>query len=391
MSSLRLKSVDSLAEISAGDWNQFNHDEQPFLSHEFLYGLEKYACLGQHVGWFPRHILAYDEQDQLVAAMPCYEKHNSFGEFVFDWQWASAYERAGLDYYPKLVSSVPFSPLTGQRLLSKQGYAEDANLVPLFSDYIKQLVEQEQYSSSHILFLPEQQEQAFSEDGFLSRLGYQYHWHNREYRDFDDFLAGFSSKKRRNVKRERRLTSEIDGISIEQCYANELDSEAWQAVFQCYQNTFHEKGNYPSLTLAFFQHLGATIGEQIVLFIAKKDEQIVATSICFKSKHTLYGRYWGCLESFDCLHFELCFYQGIEYCIANGLQCFEPGAQGEHKITRGFLPQKTWSSHWIALEPFREGIGRFLEQEKRYYEKEIYQQLMDLSPFKEKSDQSSKN
>lgn len=376
---ITFKTLNSLAEISPAEWNQFNHDNQPFLSHAFLAGLEEHNCLGNHVGWFPKHILAYDAEEQLIAAMPCYEKHNSFGEFVFDWQWASAYERAGLEYYPKLVCSVPFSPLTGQRLLSLQN---SEALCKAFSEHIQMTVEKEQYSSAHILFLPEVQQSAFTRYGFLNRLGYQYHWHNQNYENFDAFLAGFSSKKRRNVKRERRLAMEIEGIGIEQRYGHELSDEEWQTVYRCYQSTFHEKGNFPSLTLAFFQHLAKHIGEQLIIFIAKKDDNIVAASICFRSNDTLYGRYWGCLESYDCLHFELCFYRGIEYCIEHQLHCFEPGAQGEHKITRGFLPQETWSSHWIALEPFRQGINDFLVREKDYFKQEVYQHLSKLSPFK---------
>lgn len=380
-STITINVVHTLADISAETWNQFNPDNQPFLRHEFLLGMENFDCLGEHVGWYPHHLLAYDQDDKLVAAMPCYEKHNSFGEFVFDWQWASAYEQSGLPYYPKLLSAIPFSPITGSRLLclEKDRHAE------LYADFTRKfiaLTEQKRYSSAHILFLPTAEKEAFSEHAFLNRLGYQYHWHNKNYASFDDFLASFSSKKRRNVKRERRLAMDIEGIEIEQRYGKDLNDDEWQTVYRCYQSTFHHKGNFPSLTLAFFKHLADSIGEQIVIFIARQHGDIIAASICFKSDTTLYGRYWGCLQDVDCLHFELCFYQGIDYCIQHQLQCFEPGAQGEHKISRGFLPQETWSCHYIAHPSFKQAIDDFLKREKSHMQEQVLGYLNKLSPFK---------
>ncbi len=377
---ISIKVANSLKNIEAEHWNTLNIERQPFLSYAFLSGLEEYNCIGEHVGWHPHHFLAFNQSDELIAAMPCYKKDNSFGEFVFDWQWASAYEQAGLEYYPKLVCSVPFSPITGMRMLSK--HINDSNLYAAFHSALLDTIEKQSYSSAHILFLPKTQKDVFEQHNMLSRLGYQYHWHNQSYTDFDNFLAGFSSKKRRNVKRERRLASSIENISIEQHYGDTLDDEEWQTIYQCYQNTFHDKGNYPSLTFAFFKHLAKTIDKQVVVFIARQEGNIVAASICFRSDDTLYGRYWGCLQNFDCLHFELCFYRGIEYCIEHKLQCFEPGAQGEHKITRGFLPQETWSSHHIAHPGFKKGVENFLQREKEYMQKDVLDHLNKLSPYK---------
>ncbi len=382
-SNLSINTIDSLSKINASEWNALNTENHPFLSYEFLQGLEEHNCIGQHVGWFAKHIVAFDEDRKLVAAMPCYEKHNSFGEFIFDWQWANAYDQAGVHYYPKLVSAVPFSPVTGQRLLALPQYIENHDIYIIFSEAILKIVEENSYSSAHILFLAEDQKYQFKSDNFSNRLGFQYHWTNKDYKDFDDFLSGFTSKKRRNVKRERRLATEGIELSIEARTGKQISESEWYGIYSCYQNTFNEKGNYPSLTLPFFKHLAETLPDNLVVFIASQNDEVIAASICLKSDSTLYGRYWGCLERFSHLHFELCFYQGIQYCIENNIQSFEPGAQGEHKITRGFLPKATWSSHYIADGRFKSAIDDFLQRERQHYEKTVYEQLCDLSPFKD--------
>jgi predicted N-acyltransferase len=309
--------------------------------------------------------------------MPAYLKTNSFGEFIFDWSWAAAYERAGMDYYPKLVCAVPFTPATGPRLLT--GNNTDTSVKDALVQACIEFVREQRLSSAHWLFPRDDDRRRLAANNLLLRLNYQYHWRNRGYADFEHYLSFFRSRKRKQVRHERAGVYET-GVRMRVLHGHELDERLWDIVYGFYQSTFLKKGNYPALTLGFFKTLAETMGENIVIILAEYRDDFIAGSICFRSDDTLYGRYWGCNRELNHLHFETCFYRGIEYCIAEGLQRFEPGAQGEHKITREFLPTDTWSAHWIGNDRFRHAIADFLMREQAALH-EYKKQLDAMSPF----------
>lgn len=313
------------------------------------------------MGWYPRYFIIRNEQGSLLAAAMCYIKHNSHGEFVFDWAWADAYQRAGMAYYPKLVCAAPFSPVQGPRLLVHPSADADRLQSLLISNIIK-FCEEQQLSSFHCLFPDASDKSALQSQGLMLRKGYQFHWQNNGYARFDDFLAEVKSRKRKKIRRERQTVAE-QGISFKIIHGTDMSDEQWRYAHHFYLLTFKEKGNTPALNREFFREVGRTMGDKIVTVFAIKDEQYIACAINFRNADTLYGRYWGCSEDYSCLHFEACFYQGIEYCIRHGLQRFEPGAQGEHKIPRGFLPTPTYSAHWLAAEAFQQPIADFLLRE----------------------------
>lgn len=368
-----------LTEIPAAEWNALAGGD-PFLRHEFLAALERHHCVGPRYGWLPRHLAARDTAGRLVGAVPLYLKDNSYGEFVFDWAWADAYERHGLPYYPKLVAAVPYTPATGARLLiapaCNRGEVADA-LVSAALEYAHEW----RVSSLHWLFTHEEDTRHLERHGLLRRTGCQFHWKNNGYRDFDDFLAGFSAEKRKKLKRERRRVAEA-GVEIEVVHGHEMTEPQWSAISEFYRSTFLKKGGTPTLSRAFFEDIGRTMGENIVIVLARHEERYVAGAISLKGDDTLYGRHWGCSEEFHSLHFEVCYYQGIEYCIRHGLQRFEPGAQGEHKVMRGFFPTPTYSTHWIGHEPFQRAIADFLVREQRMVH-DYMDELRDHLPFKE--------
>lgn len=385
MQPFELKITESLNDVQPSEWDALVEDNYPFLKHAFLFGLEQHHCL-QETGWHPQHFLLRDHTGQLVAAAPAYLKTNSFGEFVFDGSWASAYERSGRRYYPKLVLAAPFTPASGPRLLLKAHASEQQHSIKTYlHSAIITTAKEQQLSGIHCLFPNTEQAGYFQTQNWLMRFDYQYHWNNRGYTSFEEFLAEFRSHKRKNVKRERVLVKQ-QGIHIEIKHGNELSEDEWQTAFSFYQSTFYKKGNYPALQLSFFKSLGQSMGKQLVIMFALKDQQAIAAAIHFRSDTTLYGRYWGCNAEYNSLHFETCFYQGIEYCIQQGLQFFEPGAQGEHKILRGFLPTLTWSCHWIYDKDFYGAISRFLDQEKNLMQ--VYKQRLDsLAPFRKGQEQ----
>lgn len=377
--SLELQLSDQLDAVSAQEWDRLGGDKNPFLSHVFLSALERHDCLGAKFGWYPRHLLLREPDGTLVAALPQYAKTNNYGEFVFDWAWQQAWERAGLNYYPKLVSSIPYTPATGQRLLVHP--ERDARV--LRHTLIQQAIEHvgSRFSGVHFLFTDEADTAAMREAGLSLRMGCQYHWRNQGYRDFEDFLAGFSSKKRKNVKRERRRVTE-QNLVLKRLHGDEISDELWQVFHGFYMDTFERKYGIPTLTEAFFRETGRALGRQVLMILAEDQGEPVAAALCYASHDTLYGRYWGARRDYDGLHFEACYYQGIEYCIEQGLQCFEPGAQGEHKIARGFLPTPTWSGHWVQEPGFRAPIHDFCRREEEAMHAQCAQ-LMELSPFRE--------
>uniref|UniRef100_UPI002251EFFD GNAT family N-acetyltransferase n=1 Tax=Dyella silvatica TaxID=2992128 RepID=UPI002251EFFD len=346
-------------------WDALRADDNPFLSHRFLAALESTGCIRAEWGWQAHHLGLY-EHGALVAAMPLYLKGNSHGEFVFDWSWASAWERAGGDYYPKLLNAVPYSPVPGPRLLAGHGPQAPGYRQALVRALQAQ-VDELGLSSAHANFLSEDDLPAF--DGhWLARSDIQFHWTNRGYADFADFLAALSHKKRKNIRQERAHVAQ-SGLRLEM-----------QRVHALYTSTFDAKGNHAALTQAFFIALGSSFGDAVQLALAWHDDDIIAMALSLQSNDVLYGRYWGASVEVPGLHFELCYYQGIEHAIRHGLQRFEPGAQGEHKMARGFLPVHTHSRHYLADEGFRTAVRQALAREALGIT-EYMQELLAHSPY----------
>lgn len=366
---MKLKIVHSLKDIPAPEWNSLEGTDNPFLSHEFLAALEHHSAVSPRTGWIPNHLALYDERG-LAAAAPVYQKLHSWGEFVFDFAWADAYDRYGMEYYPKLVCAVPYTPVTGPRVLVRPGL-DRAAMVSELAAQAQEVIRGEALSSAHWLFVEAQTAQIFAAAGYSIRLGCQYHWHNAGYQSFEEFLAGLSSKKRKSIRRERRRVKEA-GIEFRTHAGAEISAELWHSFHRFYVNTFHVHGNIPLLSLGFFREIGERLGSRVMLVEALRRDRTIAAALCLRSPTTLYGRYWGNNgEMHDGLHFETCYYQGIDYCIREGLQRFESGAQGEHKVARGFLPTPTYSCHHLLDRRFRLAVDDFLRQERAHMESYI--------------------
>ncbi|MEY2150407.1 GNAT family N-acetyltransferase [Rhodanobacter sp. 115] len=348
-----------VADMPQADWDALRPDDNPFVSHAFLHALERDGCVRPEWGWQAHHLGLY-ERDRLVAAAPLYLKGNSHGEFVFDWSWASAWERAGGQYYPKLLCGVPYSPVPGPRLLAGNNALQAPILQRALVEAMREEAEQRGLSSVHANFLTEREATAFDMD-WLARTDVQFHWHNRGWRDFEDFLATLNHKKRKNIHHERARVAS-SGLDIEWRAGRELRLDEWRQIHALYQATFDARGNHAALTTAFFSRLGE-LGDTVQLALARNGDEIVAMALFLHSDNVLYGRYWGATIDVPGLHFELCYYRGIEYAIAHKLQRFEPGAQGEHKLARGFLPATTHSRHYLVHEGFREAVQKALEHE----------------------------
>jgi len=384
---MKITVCHQLSELDAAQWNALSDGDNPFIRYEFLQALEQHGCLGKTHGWLPHHLLCFDDSgEKLQAALPLYMKDNSYGEFVFDWGWADAYQRNGLQYYPKLVSCIPYTPAQGQRLLIREDVTNREVVAQTLIQAAIELAQRTDSSSLHILFTLKEDTRRLQEQGLILRMGVQFHWHNRGYQDFDDYLSHFSSKKRKNIRQERRKVAD-SGIQIECLHGDEISELQWQRIYHFYQVTFHKKSGYPSLSLEFFRAIARQMPKSLVVFMARYGEEYVAASICFRGHTTLYGRHWGCDEEFDSLHFELCYYQGLEYAIKHGLQAFEPGAQGEHKVSRGFEPTRTWSGHWIAHPQFAQAIANHLQHEQAGME-DYLQELNRHLPFKHQGEDS---
>ncbi|MEN8180771.1 MAG: GNAT family N-acetyltransferase [Pseudomonadota bacterium] len=364
-------------EIPADDWNRLVQDHQPFLTHGFLAAMEHHGCVGPKFGWLPRHIAIY-EDGQLVAAMPLYEKHNSYGEFVFDHAWADAYRQHGLPYFPKLVSAIPYTPATGQRLLCPEQRRDE--LFPILLKNALQLTEQLDASSFHCLFPLQDEHQFMEQQQLLTRHDCQFHWRNEGYRDFEDFLERLTAKKRKNIRQERRRVIE-SGVSLRCLNGHTANEDDWRNFTRFYDQTFEEKWGMATFNFPFFLEVARQIPEQILLVLADLGGRCIAGSLMYHSNTTLYGRHWGSTHQVDSLHFEACYYQGIEYCIERGLEIFEPGAQGEHKIARGFWPTLTRSSHWLCDPRFRKPIASYVQHEQTAI-KEYMQELEAKLPYK---------
>ncbi len=376
--SMRIRIVERIAEIDARSWNALGATPYPFLRHEFLAALEEENCLGERYGWLPRHLSLWDADDRLLGAAPLYLKFNSYGEFVFDWAWADAYERNGLKYYPKLVSASPYTPATGPKLLIHPDAPTDAPRLLMAAGL--ELARQMEVSSLHWLFTMPGETDALEAGGLMRRIGCQFHWQNQGYEDFDAFLATLTSAKRKNIRKERKRVAE-SGIRFRLLDGKTAGDRDWATFHALYESTFHRRGGIPTLSLDFFRSIAATMPEGVLLVMADYGGAAVAAAFCLVGEDTLYGRHWGCSEQFDKLHFEACYYQGQEFCIRHGLARFEPGAQGEHKVPRGFLPTQTLSAHWLADERFGRAIAQHLDHERAGMH-EYIREMQAHSPYR---------
>lgn len=369
--------VSSLSEIGQTAWDELvslQTEANPFLSFAFLHALHESGCASVETGWQPQYLCLWQE-NQLAAALPLYAKFHSYGEYVFDWAWADAYQRNGFEYYPKLLSAIPFTPVTGSRLFARDELAETALIEALGS-----LRETSGTSSTHILYPPESQAEKLKAAGFMLRTGVQFHWLNAGYANFDDFLSTLEHKKRKNIRAERRKVSEA-GIRFRHVSGADASAADWDFFYHCYAKTYAEHRSSPYLSLDFFLRIAHTMPQNILIIVAERDGKAVASSLLIHNEDTLFGRYWGALEYVPCLHFETSYYQPLEFCITQKIRRFEGGAQGEHKMARGFLPQKTWSAHWLAHPDFSDAIERFLERESSGMESYM-DELNERNPFK---------
>ena len=361
----RLEIIESLSEISAADWNALlTPDASPFLKHEFLSTLEETICVGRNTGWQVAHLALY-RSAQLIGAMPLYLKQHSYGEFVFDWSWAQAYEQQGMQYYPKALCAIPFTPVQGSRILFSP--TEDvAQIQRQLIAGLKTLVVQNHLSSAHILFPLGEQTQAMVDQGFMLRDSVQFHWHNQNFINFEQFLAALTMKRRKNIRQERDKVSR-EGISFRHVPGQLANDEDWAFFYRCYENTYIEHHSSPYLNQDFFRLIGKRMPENLHLILAQRGDLPIAASLLFVDRtiSKAYGRYWGALEHVPCLHFETAYYQAIEYCIDQRIETFEGGAQGEHKMARGFLPTTIQSAHYIADPQFSKAVKHFLEREQR--------------------------
>ena len=373
----RTRIIASLSEVGQPAWDALvgsQTDANPFLSFAFLHALHESGSASEDSGWQPQYLTLWQDE-HIVAALPMYAKFHSYGEYVFDWAWADAYRRNGLDYYPKLLSAIPFTPVTGNRLIAIDDHARAALVKALLG-----IQEANGLSSTHILYPPQAEAQQLEDAGFLLRKGVQFHWQNEGYDSFEQFLSTLEQKKRKNIRAERRKVAEA-GITMRQLRGRDATEADWRFFKRCYDHTYREHYSTPYLNLDFFLRIGATMPDNVLLVVAERDGRPIASSLLVHDRHALYGRYWGCIEHHPCLHFETAYYQPLEFCIANGIAAFEGGAQGEHKMARGFLPQQTWSAHWLAHPAFSDAVERFLAQEGKGMDAYVGE-LNERNPFK---------
>ena len=389
--SFRIRVNTSINEIDAATWDRLatvgdgadaaRHN--PFVSHGFLSALEDSGSAVAETGWLGQHLVLEDDGGTALAALPCYLKNHSQGEYVFDHGWADAFYRAGGEYYPKLQCSVPFTPATGPRFLTGDAQNREALTLALLNG-LEQLTGRLGASSAHITFMREAEWHLAREAGLLARTDRQFHWFNRGYASFDAFLEALSSRKRKNIRKERQTALSVDGIEIEQLSGNALSEAAWDAFFAFYMDTGSRKWGSPYLTRAFFSLVSERMADSILLVMAKRDGRYIAGALNFIGGDCLYGRHWGCTENHPFLHFELCYYQAIDYAIAHGLGRVEAGAQGEHKLARGYEPVTTHSAHYIANASLRRAVADYLQSERRHVEME-QEILRDHLPFREQN------
>lgn len=374
---LQVKVCSRVDELDPHQWNALVEDANPFLDHAFLRAMEQQGCVGERFGWLPRH-LAILEDGRLVAAMPLYEKHNSYGEFVFDHSWAQAWERSGRRYFPKLVSAIPYTPATGQRLLCDPHRPQ---LREVLIQTALELAQQTGCSGVHWLFPPTAEQQLLEQSGMQARHDCQFHWHNAGYADFEAFLETLNARKRKSIRQQRRKVRDAR-VTFRLLDGHTATTEDWARFTEFYNTTFLSKWGMPTFNQPFFEQIGRELPDRVLLVLADLDGECIAGALMYLSHTTLYGRHWGCTREVDQLHFETCYYQGLEFAIARGLQGFEPGAQGRHKIARGFLPVRTTSAHWVADPVFREPVARFCAEEREAVAENIAE-LLRQSPYRQ--------
>ena len=376
---MKIEFLDTIERIDKNDWNKLVRKKYPFLNYEFLKALEITKCVSPEEGWTPLHIVV-SEKDIVLAIMPLYVKTDSQGEFIFDWSWADAYYRNGLEYYPKLVSSIPFTPASGPRLvIADERRSEE--IIKAVSNALKKISEDNNFSSVHILLAEKKEIDLYSNEDFSLRTSYSFHWFNKEYKSFDNFLEDMTSRQRKNIKKERTKISQ-QGIKMKKISGHEITEDMLEIFYKFYQVTYLKRGMRGYLNLEFFKKIVNKMPESILMVLAQNSSgEYVAGALNFYDEEKLYGRYWGCLEEYDSLHFETCYYQGIEFCIKEKLKSFDPGVQGEHKIKRGFCPIETFSAHWIKDVRFKEAIDDFLSRE-RVHILEYNQDRKSRLPFK---------
>jgi uncharacterized protein len=368
--------VSSLAEVGQAAWDALAaaNGANPFLSYAFLHALHESGSACAETGWQPQYITLWDGE-ALAAALPLYVKGHSYGEYVFDWAWADAYQRHGLEYYPKLLSAIPFTPVRGPRLL-----ARDARARAALVEVLRATQQATDVSSTHILFPPDAEARELADAGFMLRSGVQFHWLNQGYASFEEFLSTLEQKKRKNIRAERRKVAQA-GVTLRRVRGRDVDDALWRFFNRCYRHTYSAHYSTPYLNLDFWRRIGKAMPDNILLVVAERDGQPIASSLVIHDEDTLYGRYWGEVEHVPCLHFEAAYYQPLEFCIEQGIKTFEGGAQGEHKMARGFLPTRTWSAHWLSHPSFADAIERFLEREAGGIDDYI-DELNDRNPFR---------
>jgi uncharacterized protein len=376
---------DAISGIPAQGWdlcaNPFAARRNPFLSYAFLNALEESGCVSARTGWQPQHLAVQRPDGSLAGVMPLYLKAHSRGEYVFDYGWADAFERAGGQYYPKLQSCVPFTPVTGRRVLAREA-PDRETIEAMLVGGARELVRLREISSLHFTFLTEGEWQRFGEPPFLRRTDRQFHWINQGFSSFDDFLGALASRKRKALKKERR-EAVADGITIEQLTGNDISEKHWDAFFAFYKDTGSRKWGSPYLNRRFFSMIGERMRDEVLLIMCKRAGKMIAGALNFIGGDTLYGRYWGALENHPFLHFETCYYQAIDFAITRGLARVEAGAQGEHKLARGYVPQITYSLHYLVHPGLRRAVAQYLEQEREAVEEEAHY-LSEQAPFKKK-------
>ncbi len=376
---LTVRVVEKLAEIPAAAWDACAGADNPFLSHAFLEALEASGSATGKTGWLPQHLALEDQAGRVLGAVPLYLKSHSYGEYVFDHGWADAYERAGGRYYPKLQACVPFTPATGPRLLLHPEAGEEA--ADLLVEAMIEVARRRKVSSLHVTFPTEAEWERLGKAGFLQRVGRQFHWENDGYATFDDFLEALNSRKRKQIRRERR-DAMAGGLEIETLTGSALETKHWDAFYRFYMSTSDRKWGSAYLTREFFDLLNARMADRVLLVMVRLGQKYVAGALNLVGATTLFGRNWGCLGDFPFLHFEACYYRAIDFAIERGLGRVEAGAQGEHKIQRGYLPSPTYSAHWIPDPGFRRAVAEFEERERRAVEHEKEALEEALSPFK---------
>jgi hypothetical protein len=377
--SVTVKVVSGIGEIPAAAWDACAGPDNPFVSHAFLKTMEDSGSACAESGWGPQHVVIEDAEGRIAGAAPCYLKNHSYGEYVFDWGWADAYERAGGKYYPKLQCSVPFSPVTGPRLLVRDG-ADAPRIRQRLIAGLMALAEKRKVATLHVTFCHEDEWDALEEAGFLKRMGQQFHWHNRGYESFEDFLGELASRKRKAVRKERREANEE--VDIQVLSGDALKDGHMDAFYRFYLDTVDRRWAHAYLNRKFFRLLRERMADRIVLVLAMHDGEYVGGALNLRGSDTLYGRNWGCIERFNKLYFEACFYRAIDYAIEHGLAKVEAGAQGPHKISRGYLPSATYSAHWIRDTGFRDAVADFVARERRETLFEMEHLTEQRSPYR---------